>query len=395
MPPLRDIRRSRRLSRKSPVQVEDYEWRLQGIPSVPLFPSPAHVPVSLPSPSSSACTATDPDSPLITHLPFAPGSSHTRKRKQGHIPRPPNAFMVFRSWLWNKDNLKSIERDNPDRTPFRCMAEEAKARHAQLYPEYKYSPGSQKKSKIPAQRRSQRGADLENAKCKKVAGLSLGGPASRDLQKYIDDGEHKRVQVQVSFEDQDRSVLRMRDTERLRMEPLPRPEPKNAQTVHPLPFVPTTPAPYTVSQHMLRATEEKSEATPTPGPSEHTPELTYPRDVVEELEFVATNDIPYLSLDCYEDLMLKIKEDDFNSLYPSHLRPAAHSVFSGVKPQATSFVDSSYFTPDSGLVPLGSPVFTNPFESSSMAGHSMMLGTLDQLFAQPVSPLTLLPTESW
>ncbi|KIM54235.1 hypothetical protein SCLCIDRAFT_99844, partial [Scleroderma citrinum Foug A] len=72
------------------------------------------------------------------------------------IPRPPNAFMVFRSWLWNKDNLKSVERDNRNvsriagrywneltneqRAPFRKMAEEAKVRHAELYPEYKYAP---------------------------------------------------------------------------------------------------------------------------------------------------------------------------------------------------------------------------------------------------------------
>lgn len=49
---------------------------------------------------------------MLTHLPFTPGSSHTRNRKEGHIPHPPNAFMVFRSWLWNKDNLKSIEKDN-------------------------------------------------------------------------------------------------------------------------------------------------------------------------------------------------------------------------------------------------------------------------------------------
>ncbi|KIJ21450.1 hypothetical protein PAXINDRAFT_32552, partial [Paxillus involutus ATCC 200175] len=75
-------------------------------------------------------------------------------------PRPPNAFMVFRSWLWNKDNLKSVERDNrnvsriagrywnelseAERAPFRKMAEEAKLRHAELYPEYKYSPMSRK-----------------------------------------------------------------------------------------------------------------------------------------------------------------------------------------------------------------------------------------------------------
>lgn len=104
------------------------------------------------------------------------------------------------------------------------------------------------------------------------------------------------------------------------------------------------------------------------------------------------------------------------TLTPSHLNPGAHSVFSGVKPEATSFVDScmlgayttgaqafpftnfeieSYSSLDSALVPFGSPVFSNPFEPSTpTAGHLALLGTLDQLFGQSICPLTpVFPTE--
>ena len=43
----------------------------------------------------------------------------------------------------------------------------------------------------------------------------------------------------------------------------------------------------------------------------------------------------------------------------------------------------------SSLVPLGSPVFSNPFEPSTpTTKHLALLGTLDQLFGQPISPLT-------
>ena len=114
--------------------------------------------------------------------------------------------------------------------------------------------------------------------------------------------------------------------------------------------------------------------------------------------------------------------EDFSAVFPSHLNPAAYSVFSGVKPEATAFVDSCVFgayiadavamaTPvpftdfdidpysslQSELVPLGSPVFTNPFEPSTQtAEHAALLGTLDQLFGQPISPFTtIFPTENW
>lgn len=119
-------------------------------------------------------------------------------------------------------------------------------------------------------------------------------------------------------------------------------------------------------------------------------------------------------------MMFKMSEDV--DIFPSHLRPGAHSVLSGVRPEAASFVDScvlgahtagalvlpapvpfadfeieSYSSLDSALVPLGSPVFTNPFEPSTpTAGHSELLGTLDQLFGQSISPLTpFFPTQNW
>ncbi|KAI9059578.1 high mobility group box, partial [Trametes sanguinea] len=73
------------------------------------------------------------------------------------IPRPPNAFMIFRSELWSKEKIKStVERDHrqisriagnlwnrltdAEREPYKRRAEEAKVEHARLYPQYKYSP---------------------------------------------------------------------------------------------------------------------------------------------------------------------------------------------------------------------------------------------------------------
>ncbi|KAF8139935.1 hypothetical protein EV363DRAFT_1311173 [Boletus edulis] len=446
MPPLHHTRRSRRLSRKSPVQVSDYDW--QGAAPLQLFHSGSDVEITPPAvhplpPSPSTCTTNSSDSPpaIVTHLPFTPGTSHTRNRKEGHIPRPPNAFMVFRSWLWNKDNLKSIERDNrnvsriagrywnalseAERAPFRSLAEEAKARHAQLYPEYRYSPGSQKKPKV-AQRRSHRSTEVENDKCNKVVDLLLGGVTSRDLAKRLGDA-HQNVQpdqgaVEGTSSQPPNAVTRnkpKRPVEPHGESPVPQPRSKKQKTLLPPPPISTPLLQYPISLPVLPATEERSEPAPTPELLTRTPELVYPGDNAEE--FVTTDDIPYLALDIRNDVMDKGEDIDFHTFFPSHLKPAAYSVFSGVKPEASLFVDSCmlgaytadpmaftsapfndfdigpYSSLNSELVPLGSPVFSNPFDPSTpTAEHAALLGTLDQLFGQPISPLTQnFPTEIW
>lgn len=324
--------------------VADYDW--QGAASLGLLHSGSDVEITPPTthplpPSPSTCTTTSSDSPpsVVTHLPFTPGSSHTRNRKHGHIPRPPNAFMVFRSWLWNKDNLKSIERDNrnvsriagrywnelseAERAPFRSMAEEAKARHAQLYPEYRYSPGSQKKSKV-SQRRSHRSAEVENEKCNKVVDLLLGGVTSCDLAMHL--GEvHKKVQPDqgtLTFAVEEAPSAssdalprnKLKRPVALHMESLPpQPRYKKQRTLFPSPSVSTPPAQYPLSLPVLPAIEERSEPVQTPGPLARTPELIYPPDCMEE--FVATEDIPYLSLDNRND---SVGDTVLNSRLCSH-----------------------------------------------------------------------------
>ncbi|KZT06221.1 uncharacterized protein LAESUDRAFT_628783, partial [Laetiporus sulphureus 93-53] len=73
------------------------------------------------------------------------------------IPRPPNAFMLYRSHLCAKEKIKgtvvnnychisriaaTIWRDLPEteRAPYRRWAEVVKRRHAEQHPDYKYSP---------------------------------------------------------------------------------------------------------------------------------------------------------------------------------------------------------------------------------------------------------------
>ncbi|KAI0344065.1 high mobility group box, partial [Trametopsis cervina] len=74
------------------------------------------------------------------------------------IPRPPNAFLFYRSWYWSQEKTKTtVERDHrkisriaghlwrtslteDEKQPFKELAAEEKERHSKLYPGYKYSP---------------------------------------------------------------------------------------------------------------------------------------------------------------------------------------------------------------------------------------------------------------
>ncbi|KAH9982132.1 high mobility group box domain-containing protein, partial [Lactifluus volemus] len=74
-----------------------------------------------------------------------------------HVSRPPNAFMVYRSYVWftkqlddnDEKNLSCVSKLAADswkdmndqaRAPFHSVAALAKRKHAELYPDYKYAP---------------------------------------------------------------------------------------------------------------------------------------------------------------------------------------------------------------------------------------------------------------
>lgn len=78
-----------------------------------------------------------------------------RKGKNGGAPRPPNAFMLFRSDFWKFNKATIPERDHrqisriaahcwnaleaPRRVPYQDQARKLKDEHAQLYPQHKYN----------------------------------------------------------------------------------------------------------------------------------------------------------------------------------------------------------------------------------------------------------------
>ncbi|TFY75020.1 hypothetical protein EWM64_g8993 [Hericium alpestre] len=109
----------------------------------------------LPSPPSTEGSLTPSPSSYSPDLPETP--KRVSRRGPDHIPRPPNAFMIFRSkFVAEAKEIKTIERDHrhvsrivasawkmlpsEQRKVFEDLARDAKAAHALRYPNYRYKP---------------------------------------------------------------------------------------------------------------------------------------------------------------------------------------------------------------------------------------------------------------
>ncbi|KAI0320981.1 hypothetical protein OF83DRAFT_445759 [Amylostereum chailletii] len=144
-------------------------------------------------------------------------SVHNRKRNNDHIPRPPNAFLVFRSFLWANRSGRGAGADHRDvsclagekwrafsardREPFEEVATLAKARHSELYPHYKYAPSGKKAKSV--KRKMKRGG-TEEARCNKVALLLMQGMQGTALEEEmekcdISDGSESRDDSPQTF----------------------------------------------------------------------------------------------------------------------------------------------------------------------------------------------------
>ncbi|KAH8919409.1 hypothetical protein BT69DRAFT_1337321 [Atractiella rhizophila] len=173
------------------------------------------------TPSSSWCTSSNAESPSIhgsqigtvdnevevdydyteerkastaTARPLKkPKSSHARKVPPNHIKRPKNAFILYRSWFCSQEGMSKAHgvHDHRDisrivgqmwkqlpaseKRRFEEMAEEEKAEHKRLYPDYKYKPVYKKTlADQGRKRKNKRGAEEDyeiNRRCMEIANI--------------------------------------------------------------------------------------------------------------------------------------------------------------------------------------------------------------------------------
>ncbi|KAF8656418.1 hypothetical protein AX16_002562 [Volvariella volvacea WC 439] len=159
-------------------------------------------------PLSLMITSTPPDSPLSpteSILHAAPRGSHGKKRDASYIPRPPNAFILFRSSFIRDQQVPGKVEGNhstlskiigmywktlpkEERQKWEEKAVIAQAEHRKRYPDWRFRPGSNAIAKLKIKdegcgssrkRSSRRAKAVEGA----AVGHSEGGPKERGKAK--------------------------------------------------------------------------------------------------------------------------------------------------------------------------------------------------------------------
>ncbi|KAJ3986318.1 hypothetical protein F5890DRAFT_1005176 [Lentinula detonsa] len=132
--------------------------------------------------------------------PLAPRKGSPRR--ETHIPRPRNPFMIFRSEYHAQAKITTdVERDHrhisrivgylwnnmseEDKAPYRLAAEKEKAEHQRKYPGYRFCPGT--RTSKPVKRKVKRNGQNDLARSQKVAELLKAGLQGRDLESAIKD----------------------------------------------------------------------------------------------------------------------------------------------------------------------------------------------------------------
>ncbi|KAF5377219.1 hypothetical protein D9615_006392 [Tricholomella constricta] len=174
------------------------------IPDQGLSPAEFDTPTIYQYSEGSSPSDSLPPSPIYEESPALSSMRATksapRLRSGNRVPRPRNAFMIFRSEFWADSKIsKSVERDHrhisriighcwnqlpeEEKDVWRRKAEEEKIEHAKRYPGYRFSPNTRTKQVI--RRNVKRNGEDELLRCKQVAELLLAGKAGAELDHAV------------------------------------------------------------------------------------------------------------------------------------------------------------------------------------------------------------------
>jgi HMG (high mobility group) box len=160
----------------------------------PLVPSHDHLPDFLYSPPS-------PDQSLRLLATSRSSTYQSPSRRSGnHVPRPRNAFMIFRNEFCAEAKIsRTVEHDHrhisriighcwnqlseEEKNKWRQKAEQEKIEHIMKYPGYRFSPSARTKKVI--KRKVKRNSEEELLRCKQVAELLLAGKHGVELDSAV------------------------------------------------------------------------------------------------------------------------------------------------------------------------------------------------------------------
>lgn len=174
--------------------------------------------------SDSPPPLVDPPSEFILFPPaeeaIAPRRQpHSKKKPENHIPRPPNAFILFRSSFIKSQHVSTEVETNhstlskiigitwqslPDqeRQIWHQKAKEALEEHKRRFPKYAFRPVQTKAKGAASEKRKVREVEPKDIKrCKKIAQLLVSGKKGQELENAIQEfDKHHVPEVVTRFE---------------------------------------------------------------------------------------------------------------------------------------------------------------------------------------------------
>lgn len=181
--------------------------------------APNVTPVTFNDPLPTSDTTSDP----ILFPPSPSGGSprrltHGKKRGEDYIPRPPNAFILFRSAFIKSQHVPSGVETNhstlskiigltwqsmphDERQIWHAKAKKALEEHRKKWPQYAFRP-SHSKSKGVTEKRKVREVEPKDLKrCAKIAELLVGGKKGTELNAAIQEFDRTHVpEIVTRFE---------------------------------------------------------------------------------------------------------------------------------------------------------------------------------------------------
>ncbi|KAI9438798.1 hypothetical protein H4582DRAFT_1951126 [Lactarius indigo] len=207
-------------------------------------------------------------------VPRKPG--HGKKKAEDHIPRPPNAFILFRSSFiksrhvsteveTNHSTLSKIigltwqNMPHEERQFWHSKAKLAQAEHKRKFPDYAFRPSHvRSKGGAAAEKRKVREVGPKDMKrCAKIAQLLVEGKKGADLQAAVEEFDKNHVPVIVTRFD---TPITARSFRRSVSEPAPDTDPSAPAFLRPDPIL---------SSRRLRATSSQ-------------PDMSHPSSAVED-----------------------------------------------------------------------------------------------------------------
>ncbi|RPD60235.1 hypothetical protein L227DRAFT_502151 [Lentinus tigrinus ALCF2SS1-6] len=233
-------------------------------------------------------------------------AAHAKKKPENHIPRPPNAFILFRSSFIKNQHVSSEVETNhstlskiigltwqnlphEERQVWHAKAKAALEEHKRKFPQYAFRP-LHTKGKGPTEKRKVREVEPKDLKrCAKIAQLLIEGKKGADLDAAIQEFDRHHVpEVVTRFE----APITARHYRRSSSAPAPDTEHSNPPFLSP---EPTTPS----KRKTKRSSSSQPEVPRTPAYECSTPSPPPPSEPDTESDYYSSPSSPYVPTPSY------------------------------------------------------------------------------------------------